>query len=313
VPEPPAVSVVIPTYRREDLLCAALKDVLALPYRDLEILVVDQTREHLPATQAFLDSVADRVRVLRQARPHVVTALNAGLAAARGEIVLFVDDDVRLFDRSLVACHVRNYTDPRIGGVTGRVIDGATRVEGRWDPRAADPVNGFFHTGWNHRTRAIVYTASGANMSFRRDLLVRLGGFDERFVGNAFRFENDVVLRLHQAGYAVVFDPDAEVLHFYGSPGGADNRHLLGRDPASHAWYSAFFHNHVYCDLKHAPRCHLPGRWWRLYRAHVLNGPYLAEGPAFLARRHAAFARGVAAGVWTWARRPREERLARRD
>ena len=309
---PRRVSVVLPTYRREELLCAALEDVLAFKYPDLEIIVVDQTPEHAPGTRAFLDAVADRVRLIRQPRPHVVTALNAGVAAARGEIVLFLDDDVRIADPDFVRAHAQNYADPAIGGVAGRVVDAATRAESRWDPRSGDPVFGFFHTSWNHRTRARVYTAPGSNMSFRRELLLRLGGFDERFVGNAFRFENDFVLRVHRAGYAIVFDPAPEVVHFYGSPGGAENRHLLGRDPASHAWYVAFFHNHLYCDLKHTPRRYLPGLCWRLYRSHVLNRPYLAEGPGFVLRRHAAFVRGVRGAFGSYARLGREERGARR-
>ena len=129
-------------------------------------------------------------------------------------------------------------------------------------------------------------------------------------MGNAFRFENDLVLRLSRAGYVVVFDPEPEVLHFYGSPGGSENRHLLGRDRASHAWYVAFFHNQVYCDLKHTPRRYLPGRCWRLYRSHVLNRPYLVEGAGFVLHRHAAFVRGVSGAVATYARLPRAERYA---
>ena len=99
---PRRVSVVMATYRREELLRAALEDVLALKYPELEIIVVDQTPEHTPATRALLASVADHVRLIHQARPHVVTALNAGLAAARGEIVLFLDDDIRITDPDFV-------------------------------------------------------------------------------------------------------------------------------------------------------------------------------------------------------------------
>src|SRR5439155_1383039 len=119
--------------------------VLALKYPALEIIVVDQTPEHTPATRALLASVADHVRLIHQARPHVVTALNAGLAAARGEIVLFLDDDIRITDPDFVGAHAKNYDDPRVGGVAGRVIDARTRAEGRYDARSADPVFGFFH------------------------------------------------------------------------------------------------------------------------------------------------------------------------
>jgi GT2 family glycosyltransferase len=132
-------------------------------------------------------------------------------------------------------------------------------------------------------------------MSVRRALALQLGGLDERIRGNGFRWENDLCLSLRGAGFRTVYDPGPTVLHYYGSAGGNDNRHLLGREPASHAWYRDFFHNHVYVTLKHLPRAALPTLLWRLYRAHVLNRPYLRQGLAFVADRHAAFLSGVAA------------------
>jgi GT2 family glycosyltransferase len=292
----PNVSIVLPTFRREDLLCRALGDLLRQQWRGCEIIVVDQTPCHTPETQAYLNEIKERILYLRRERPGVVEAANHGVKASNGEIVLFVDDDIRIPDPEFVALHVRNYDDPSIGGVAGRVLDAREPKTGVFDPRSADPVWGFFHTGWDHEVPCEVTTAPGANMSFRREVMLRVGEFDERFVGNAFRWENDFCLRVRKAGYRVVYDPRPTVHHYYGSPGGNDNRHLLGRELASHGWYRDFFRNQMYVSLKHMPRLLLPVLLWRLYRGHVMNRPYVREGVGFLLARHLAFVGGLAKG-----------------
>ncbi|MGH6692459.1 MAG: glycosyltransferase family 2 protein [Gammaproteobacteria bacterium] len=302
------VSVIVATYRREALLCQTLRDALALQWSDLEIIVVDQTETHTPETRAFLHGVRDRLVHLSHRPPGVVAAENRGLAAARGDVVLFLDDDVRLPDPRLIAQHVENYADASIGGVAGRVLDAENPVEGRFDPRSQDRVSGFFHTGWTHPTRCEVTTAPGANASFRRDVLLAVGGADERFRGQAFRWENDLCLRVRGAGYRVMYDPRPTVHHFYRSPAGNENHHLHGRGRGSHRWYRDFFHNQIYVSLKHMPRASLGQLLWRLYRGHVLNRPYLREGVPVLAARHAAMLGGTLAGWRTYQgwRRDRE-------
>lgn len=290
------VSIVLPTFNREELLCQTLEDLIRLDWPKYEIIVVDQTPRHAPETQAYLDEIKDRILYLRRETPGVVAAANHGARASKGEIVLFIDDDIRIPDSQFIAMHIKNYDDPAVGGVAGRVLDARAPRAGAYDPRSSDPVWGFFHTGWDHATPCEVMTAPGANMSFRRDVILRVGGFDEHLVGNAFRWENDFCLRVKKAGYRVIYDPGPTVHHFYGSAGGNENRHLLGRDPASHGWYRDFFHNQVYVSLKHMPRPSVPVLLWRLYRGHVMNRPFAREGGRFLVARHLAFIGGVAKG-----------------
>lgn len=291
------VSIVVPTYAREERLCTTLADLLRQAWPASEVIVVDQTPAHQPATARYLAALGPRVRLLHQERPSVVAAVNRGVRAASGEIVLFVDDDIAIPDQDLIAAHVQNYADGTVGGVAGRVLAACDPRPGRFDPRSADAVWGFFHTGWDHDVRCDVTTAPGANMSFRRELVVRLGGFDERFTGNAFRWESDFCLRLRRAGYRTVYDPRPTVHHFYGTAGGNENRHLHGREAASHAWYRDFFHNQAYVTLKHMPRSTLPRLLWRLYRGHVMNAPYAREGLGFLAARHRAMLAGLGGAV----------------
>lgn len=300
------VSIVLPTYGREALLCQTLEDALALEWAEREIIVVDQSARHTSATETYLASVRDRIVYVRHGPPSVVAALNRGLALARGDVVLLLDDDVRLRDGTLIAQHVDNYSDATVGGVAGRVLDAEHPVEGRFDPRSADPVWGFFHSGWTHGTRCEVTTAPGANVSFRRTVLSAAGGLDERFAGQAFRWENDLCVRVRAGGHRVVYDPRPTVHHFYNSPGGNENHHLHGRAAGSHRWYRDFFHNHLYVTLKHMPRRTLPPLLWRLYRGHVMNRPSAREGAAFLAARHGAWLRGLLGG-WRSYRAWRDE------
>jgi glycosyltransferase involved in cell wall biosynthesis len=89
----PAVSVIIPTLRRPHLVLRALASVLAQTLQDFEIVVVVDGPD--PDTQAALRTLADtRLRVI--VNPRSLTAAgarNAGVAAARGEWLAFLDDD----------------------------------------------------------------------------------------------------------------------------------------------------------------------------------------------------------------------------
>ena len=123
------VSVILPTYQRENLLCQTIKDLLRQDYTDFELLVLDQSPTHEVETKRFLDSVASHIRYIHFEKPGVVAACNEGVRNASGEILLFIDDDISIPDNKLLERHVRNYEDPLIGGVAGKILDAANPVE----------------------------------------------------------------------------------------------------------------------------------------------------------------------------------------
>jgi GT2 family glycosyltransferase len=293
-----AVSVIIPTYRREAPLRRCLADVLAQRPAAFEVLIVDQSPEHEPQTWAALRALPPHARHVRLEAPSVTAAANAGVRMTRAPLLLFLDDDVEIREPDLLARHARHYDDPAVAGVVGRIVN----AERRGDlprPAAAGRL-GFLDVNFDHPYAMDVPTAAGANMSFRRDVVERLGGFDERYTANAFRWETDFSVRVIRAGHRIRYDPEARVVHHYGTPGGCDNEHLLGRTAASHAWYVPFFRNNTYFALKLLAGADRARFLWRLYREHVLNRAFLAAGPAFLGRRHAALARGAAEGWRVW-------------
>jgi GT2 family glycosyltransferase len=303
-----AVSVIIPTYRREAPLRRCLTDVLVQRHVSFEVLIVDQSPDHEPATWAVLRALPSHARHVHLTEPSVTAAANAGVRLAGAPLLLFLDDDIEIDDRELVARHARHYDDPGVAGVVGRIVNAERRAD---LPRpAASGSLGFLAMNFDHPYAMDVPTAAGANMSFRRELVERLGGFDERYTANAFRWETDFSLRVVRAGYRIRYDPEARVVHHYGTPGGCDNGHLLGRTAASHAWYEPFFRNNVYFALKLLTGGDRARFLWKLYREHVLNRAFVAAGPTFLAHRHAALARGAAAG-WRARRHARRGGVAR--
>lgn len=87
---PPLVSVIVPVYRGERFLDAALASVAAQTHQAVEVIVVD---DGSPDRSAEIAQRRSGVRVLRQANAGVAAARNAGLAAASGPLIAFLDQD----------------------------------------------------------------------------------------------------------------------------------------------------------------------------------------------------------------------------
>lgn len=216
------MTVAIPTYRRGPWLLATVRQLLALTRPPMEILVVDQTESHAPdVCRALEDLVADgSVRLRRLGRPSIPRAMNEALRHASGEIILFLDDDVRI-GSGIVEAHAREYADPRVAAVVGQIIQPweeplAPDQPGAGDGAQDDP-DGF---RFNSSRRCFVRQAMAGNLSVRRGHAIRLGGFDENFVGAAYRFEADFAERVVAAGFRIVFQPEASVRHLKAPEGG---------------------------------------------------------------------------------------------
>ncbi len=297
----PTLSVVVITYQREQVLCDTIARLLSLDYPRWELLVVDQTRAHEPSTQSFLQQVSPKIRYLRIQKVGICHARNVGIEAARGELMLFCDDDI-IPDPSLLTMHARHYRDSSVGGVTGATHiqrrDNARKVRASHDaqrlltrpcraqnlrraqpsmgggavelqPLAADgPVfllrGGEARRGPPPATVVEADSATGCNMSFRKQLLARIGGFDEGFIHRAHREETDVSLRVRALGYRLLFDPEARVEHLV-FPAGGSRSHANQDRQYTYGW----FHNNAYFFGKHMPLKHLP-YFLRYHLGHLL-------------------------------------------
>lgn len=287
----PSISVIIPTYRREEPLKDTLDDLLKQDYPNFEVLVIDQTATHSPAIQFYLENLANQQKIswYRLDWASLPGARNYGVRRAQGDIVLFIDDDVRLPDNYLKA-HSENFVNnPEIGVVAGRVFDRMKLGDSQkmvtdtskpyeidcLPPQAMDPGIAWYYIDLVHTTKPQqVISARGCNMSFRKDIFTKYGiWFDERFRGSAVREESDFCLRLRQTPYHVWYDPTAYLVHLGEETGGCHDI-----STRSLSYQTTFYHNHFLMALKNLTPAQQLRLYAKLFDCHVLGNPPCNKG-----------------------------------
>ena len=240
---PREISVAIPTYRRGEILLRTLGLLLRLDPPPGEILVVDQTEAQPPEVERELRRMETegRIRLLRFSPPSIPRAMNIGLREAKGAAVLFVDDDVEPAP-DLVAAHAA-----RLGGehaaVCGQVLQPGETPE----PEANKGARGAgFRRDLEFRFCGTVETdvanVISCNLSVDRTAALSIGGFDEQFIGSAYRYETDFARRLLAAGRRILFAPEASVRHLRLPAGGTRSRgDHLSRPSPLHSFGDYYF------------------------------------------------------------------------
>jgi GT2 family glycosyltransferase len=180
-----------------------------LSANEYEVLVCDSnSSDGTPAYLAELANDHPNVRHLPGAYTGRAMARNAGIDAARGEIVLFNDSDI-LASADLLERHLeRHRAEPKIAvvGLEVQVRD----LEDYACKRDRPEARGFLHKPTRKRL-SWLYFLTG-NASARRDDLVRVGKFDESFTGYGHE-DLELGYRLERSGIRIVYEPRAINYH----------------------------------------------------------------------------------------------------
>ena len=231
----PRLSIVIPTHGTRDLTLACLASLFSSPPPGLEVLVVDDASRD--GTAEAIEERFPGVTVLRHETAQRFTrAANAGMARARGEILLLLNSDTEVEAGGLARLLAVFESEPKLG-IAGALLHypgGSPQWSGGREPSLAwffalasglpallGRLPGYRRLKPLAAPRpAPVDWVTGAALALRRPVWEAAGPLDE-----GFRFyvqDLDFCLRARRAGWQVAVRPEFRVLHHHGATIGRD-------------------------------------------------------------------------------------------
>ncbi|MGC3991459.1 MAG: glycosyltransferase [Chthoniobacteraceae bacterium] len=210
----PRVSILLVLFNRAELTFQCLRSLALIRDVPYEVVIVDNDSQD--ETGELLGRIQGATIIRNRENLHFLRGSNQAAAAARGEYLLFLNNDAQLLPGTLEAAFRTIESDAKIGAVGAKIIlpdgklqeagsiiwnDGSCQGYGRGDDPLAPP----------YQFRRDVDFCSGAFLLTRSRLFG--SGFDEAF-SPAYYEETDYCVRLWKSGYRVVYEPSAAILHF---------------------------------------------------------------------------------------------------
>lgn len=242
-------SIVINTYNRAASLEQTLRSLRYLDHPDFEVIVVNGPSTD--STDDVLKRWSGDIKIGVCTKRNISVSRNIGIAMAAGEIVAFMDDDA-IPEPEWLSRLAAGYDEEEVGGVGGSTYD-HTGYEfqaryiindrfggGRFENDNPTPYFNFPH--------AQEYCGfMGTNASFRRDVLVRIGGYDEEY--EYYLDETDVCARMVDKGHIARYVDNAFMHHKF-LPSHVRNEHRIVTN-----WFS-LIKNKAYFAVKNASSTH---------------------------------------------------------
>jgi GT2 family glycosyltransferase len=214
------LSVVICTLNRPDDLLRTLRYFAEEEtYHSFEVIIVDQSDTMDPTVLCFLAKNSPHFQASHSATKHLPKSRNLGIRLSKGDIIVFVDDDVQILPGFLTG-HAAAFKDAGIAGATGpafkpgsRELASAASLE-QGDLDALVSGEKVLLTDFEYD----ICTLHGCNMSIRRSVLETIGYFDD-FYGN-YCDDVEISHRIKMAGGRLRYTPAAQLIHYQRQTGG---------------------------------------------------------------------------------------------
>jgi GT2 family glycosyltransferase len=273
----PSISVIVPTYNRDSSLIDCLVSVMAQDYAgQIEIVVVDQARGHKQDVLEFFRLHRHEITRIELPEPNLPKARNAGVAAARSELLIFVDDDMVLPPGALARLVSSGPPESRRAAaglpVSGQAPESSFNDYARlYGERIRDMSSGLIEHPF--------YIP--APFCIPAQLYRALGGFDEN-LGSlsppAYGEDDEFWRRASRSGARLFIDPGLRVVHRDHLEGGCGSRQT---DPLLALKYH--IKSMAYIRIKHHGRLGAGG-WLQLARGYIANREIIRRGPGQVVR-----------------------------
>ena len=251
--KPLALTVIVPTIDRQEAALTLLRRLEQQTITGFEVIVVDQST---PESRELGDFKSDAFTYVYHHIDELGSgnARNVGARLARGELLIFLDDDV-IPDDGLVANYRQLFLqlDDSVWMLGGKILEEGSRIMSQREDLIGGKITYYGKTLKNFHAEVpgeCQWVGSG-NCALPLERFSRIGGFDIRYAGNAILEDADLCFRIRAAGGKVMYSPLPAIRHLRAMTGGTR------RFPRDHSMYYRS-HNTVYFFRKHMSLWLLP-------------------------------------------------------
>lgn len=235
---PIELSIIIVNWNGSNFLTRSVQSVINFPpSAEYEVVIVDNASTddslaHLRASEAGkLLTNRGRLRIIENTENRgFAAANNQGFAATQTPLLFLLNPDAEITANCIDRLMQTVSSDSRIGAAGPRILnaDGSLQISVWRNPPAAwniilsnlklysvlpQNLRGELLLGghWDHNRERAVPMLGGAAMLVRRNVIEKVGGFDERF--HMYGEDHDWCFRINRAGWLLIFQPEAIVIH----------------------------------------------------------------------------------------------------
>jgi len=254
------ISVVIPNYNGKKILEACLNSLEEQSYKKFEIIIVDNGSSD--GSQSFIKKIYPNVELVALDKNYGFSyAVNRGIEASTGEYIALLNNDTKVDSQWLYNLYNAMQKDEKVFSVGSKMI----RFD---DTNIIDDAGEEYNLlGWAYQLGAgksidkynnayKVFANCGGAVIYRRDILDKIGYFDESFF--AYMEDIDIGYRALINGYKNIYEPTAKVLHIGSATSGSKYNSFKARLVAR---------NNVWVPYKNMP-----------FLQYVMNIPFLILG-----------------------------------
>ena len=200
----PSVTVIIPVYNEETIICKTIKSLLKSNYPLEEILIIDDgSTDETAAVVSKHFSHHQKVKLIKKSNGGKSSALNLGIKRALGDIIITIDADT-IFTKSTISQLVVPFSDPRVAAVSGNCkVGNRINYLTQWqhieyvtsnnlDKRAFEELN-------------CITVVPGSNSAWRKNVVEEIGYYHDDTLAE----DSELTLRILNAGYKITYEDRA--------------------------------------------------------------------------------------------------------